>query len=84
VDIKNAKNGVKMTKIWLKQVYGLNCKENETSWAKTKKSGPNREKSIRWKDRVVNLKEGGVFFAKPPGSRRVLTGGGGFDSAGRI
>jgi hypothetical protein len=56
VDINNAKNEAKTNKIWLKQVYGL----NETSWAKTKKSVANREKSIRWKDRVVNLKEGGV------------------------
>jgi hypothetical protein len=27
VDIKNAKNGVKTTKLWLKQVLGLICKE---------------------------------------------------------
>jgi hypothetical protein len=67
VDIKNAKNGVKTTKIRLKQVQGLKCKENETSWAKTKKTGLNREKTLRWKDLVVNLRKRGGFLAKTRG-----------------
>jgi hypothetical protein len=38
VDIKNTKNGAKTTKLWLKQVLGLNCKEFLSFWAKTEEN----------------------------------------------
>jgi hypothetical protein len=60
VDIKNAENGAKTTIIRLKQVSGLNCKEKLSFGAKLKKTGPNCEKTLRWKGRVVILKKLGV------------------------
>jgi hypothetical protein len=55
VDIKNAKNGAKTTKLWIKQVLGLICKEYKVLGLKQKKTGLIREGFIRWEDRVENL-----------------------------
>jgi hypothetical protein len=43
VDIKNAKNGAKTAKLWLKQVLGLICKLKLNLGAKLKKTGPIRK-----------------------------------------
>jgi hypothetical protein len=43
VNIKNAKNGVKMQKICSKQDKGLNCEKTKLIGAKTEKPGPNRK-----------------------------------------
>jgi hypothetical protein len=43
VDIKNAKNRAKTTKLWLKQILGLICKLKLSSRAKLKKTGPIRK-----------------------------------------
>jgi hypothetical protein len=67
VDIKNAKNGAKTTKLWLKQVLGLICKLKLSSRAKLKKTGPNRKGFLRWKDWVAILEKLRALFAKARG-----------------
>jgi hypothetical protein len=67
VDIKNAKNGAKTTKLWLKQVLGLICKQKLSFGAKLKKTGPIRNGSLRWKDRVAILEKLRALFAKTRG-----------------
>jgi hypothetical protein len=67
VDIKNAKNRAKPTKLWLKQVLELICKLKLSFGAKLKKAGPTRKGFLRWKGRVANLEKLRALFAKARG-----------------
>jgi hypothetical protein len=67
VYIKNAKNGVKMTKLWLKQFLGLICKLKLSSLAKLKKQDLIAKGFLRWKNRVAILEKVRALFAKARG-----------------
>jgi hypothetical protein len=61
VDIKNAKNGAKTSKLWIKQVLGLICKESLVFGLKQKKTGLNRKGFLRWEDTFVKPGKPGDF-----------------------
>jgi hypothetical protein len=84
MDIKNAKTELKRLRYDGNKFKDQTEKKTKLTGLKQRRQDLFVRKPIRWKDRVVNLKEHGGFLAKTRGQGGFWPAGGGFDPGGRI